>query len=92
MKRLILFFLLPLGLGMSQMRAESVWVETEQFAVRGGWCLDQQFMDEMGSPYLLAHGMGVPVADAVTTVNFPARSTAHALNTPFGAAIARHSS
>ncbi len=75
MKRLILFFLLPLGLGMSQMRAESVWVEAEQFAERGGWCLDQQFMDEMGSPYLLAHGMGVPVADAVTTVSFPAPAT-----------------
>lgn len=28
-------------------------------------------MDQMGSPYLLAHGLGVPVADAQTTVEFP---------------------
>ncbi len=31
--------------------------------------LDQQFMDLMGSPFLLAHGMGEPVADASTTLN-----------------------
>ena len=28
-------------------------------------------MDLMGSPYLLAHGMGVPVDDASTEVTFP---------------------
>jgi hypothetical protein len=28
-------------------------------------------MDAMGSPYLLAHGLGRPVNDAVTTVQFP---------------------
>ena len=49
-----------------------VLVETEAFDELGGWVLDQQFMDLMGSPYLLAHGMGVPVADAVTRVAFPA--------------------
>jgi hypothetical protein len=48
-----------------------VLVETEAFEVKGGWVLDQQFMDLMGSPYLLAHGMGTPVEDAVTTVEFP---------------------
>lgn len=30
--------------------------------------MDQQFVPGMGSPYLLAHGAGVPVADAETTV------------------------
>ncbi len=29
-------------------------------------------MDQMGSPYLLAHGLGEPVRDAETTVQFPA--------------------
>ena len=53
-------------------RAEGVFVECESFADKGGWVLDQQFMDEMGSPYLLAHGMGKQVADASTTVNIPA--------------------
>ncbi len=53
-------------------RGQSVLVEAEQFADIGGWDLDQQSMDQMGSPYLLAHGLGVPVRDAVTTVRFPA--------------------
>jgi hypothetical protein len=48
-----------------------VLLETEAFDQLGGWVLDQQFMDLMGSPYLLAHGMGVPVADARTTVTIP---------------------
>ena len=38
----------------------------------GGWKLDCQFMDVMGSPYLLAHGMGVRVTDARARVSFPA--------------------
>ncbi|MBI5693933.1 MAG: FAD-dependent oxidoreductase, partial [Verrucomicrobia bacterium] len=46
-----------------------VLVEAEGFAQRGGWVVDPQFMDLMGSPYLLAHGLGRPVADATTTVN-----------------------
>lgn len=48
-----------------------VWVEAESFDTKGGWILDQQFMDLMGSPYLMAHGMGIPVADAVTEVTVP---------------------
>jgi hypothetical protein len=50
---------------------EFVFLEAEQFADFGGWNLDQQFMDQMGSPYLLAHGLGVPVADAKTQIEFP---------------------
>ena len=33
--------------------------------------IDPQFMDLMGSPYLLAHGLGVPVNDATTKVAIP---------------------
>ena len=47
-------------------------MEAEGFAARGGWSLDTQFLREMGSPYLIAHGLGQPVADAVTTVTIPA--------------------
>jgi hypothetical protein len=53
-------------------KAPVVLVEAEQFASLGGWLVDQQFMDQMGSPYLLAHGLGEPVRDAETTVRFPA--------------------
>lgn len=52
-----------------------VLVEAESFRDKGGWAVDQQFMDQMGSPYLIAHGMGKPVADAVTTVEFPETGT-----------------
>ena len=51
--------------------AQSVLVEAESFAKLGGWAIDQQFMDKMGSPFVLAHGLGEPVADATTTVEFP---------------------
>ncbi len=49
----------------------SVLVEAEAFGNRGGWVVDPQFMDVMGSPYLLAHGLGRPVPDAITTVELP---------------------
>jgi len=55
--------------------AETILVEAEVFTNHGGWVVDQQFMDQMGSPFLLAHGFGQPVADAVTTVTFPAAGT-----------------
>lgn len=48
-----------------------VLVEAEDFADHGGWMLDSQFESQMGSPYLLAHGLGRPVADARTTVSIP---------------------
>ncbi len=53
--------------------AESVLlVEAESFKDYGGWSCDTQFVHIMGSPYLLAHGMGRPVQDATTTVELPA--------------------
>lgn len=48
------------------MRATHIVVEAESFANKGGWKVDQQFMDVMGSPYLIAHGMGEKVGDART--------------------------
>ncbi|MCE2861859.1 MAG: hypothetical protein LW690_05350, partial [Opitutaceae bacterium] len=48
----------------------AVLVEAESFLNHGGWVIDQQSMDQMGSPYLLAHGLGEPVADATTMVQF----------------------
>jgi hypothetical protein len=51
--------------------AEVVWLETERFQDPGGWTNDSQFIDQMGSPYLLAVGLGEPVKDAVTHVDLP---------------------
>lgn len=55
--------------------AEELLIEAESFSQRGGWVLDQQFMDQMGSPYLMAHGMGIPVVDATAETTFPRRAT-----------------
>ena len=52
-------------------QAQQVLVEAESFEAFGGWKLDTQFIENMGSPYLLAHGLGQPVKDAKTTVTFP---------------------
>ena len=54
-----------------------ILVEAESFVVRGGWVVDPQFMDTMGSPYLLAHGLGRPVEDAATEAAIPASCTYH---------------
>ncbi len=54
-----------------------VLVEAEAFADTGGWVVDQQFMDFMGSPFLLAHGLGEPVRAATTTVAFPTAGSWH---------------
>ncbi len=51
--------------------AQTILLEAESFEDPGGWVVDQQFMDQMGSPFLLAHGLGVPVKDTVTKVRFP---------------------
>ncbi|MBU4460100.1 MAG: FAD-dependent oxidoreductase [Verrucomicrobia bacterium] len=45
-----------------------ILVEAESFADKGGWSVDPQFVEQMGSPYLLAHGLGKPVANASTRV------------------------
>lgn len=69
MKKVIYIFLYVLL--ASQVTAQNhVFVETESFENTGGWVIDQQSFDVIGSSYLLAHGMGRPVKDATTTVNF----------------------
>lgn len=52
--------------------ASTVWLEAEQFRNLGGWVNDAQFVDQMGSPYLLAIGLEGPVGDAVTPATIPA--------------------
>ncbi|HCO92584.1 MAG TPA: hypothetical protein DIU00_01315, partial [Phycisphaerales bacterium] len=70
---LVFVFLLPVL--VSSAGAQTVLVEAESFANRGGWVVDQQFMDQMGSPFLLAHGLGNPVGDAATAISFPTTGT-----------------
>ena len=44
----------------------SILLLASLFDQRGGWVADRQFFDLIGSTCLLAHGLGVPVADAET--------------------------
>lgn len=53
----------------------ALWVECESFSDKGGWVIDQQSMEVIGSPYLMAHGMGNPVEDASTSIQFPKKGT-----------------
>lgn len=58
---IIILFFLPVTSAHGQ-----IWVEAEQFQEKGGWIVDPQFIDQMGSAYLLAHGLGEPVQPART--------------------------
>lgn len=55
----------------SSLSSDGVLLEACTFKKRGGWKLDTQFYQQMGGCYLLAHGMGQPVADATTDVTIP---------------------
>ncbi len=63
------------GLLAGRAAAGVVWLEAEGFAEPGGWVNDTQFVDLMGSPYLLAAGVGKPVGDAVTKAHIPESGT-----------------
>lgn len=73
--RILIVTAFALAIGTTAAVGHNVLVEAEGFAQRGGWVVDPQFMDIMGSPYLLAHGLGRAVADATTDVQFPATGT-----------------
>lgn len=48
---------------------KSLFISAGEFDYYGGWALDTQFIQNMGSSYLLAHGLGNPVENAVKKIN-----------------------
>ena len=52
--------------------SDSILIEAESFSQHGGWKLDTQFIEIMGSPYMMAHGLGEPVADASSSFDVKA--------------------
>ncbi|TVS14715.1 MAG: FAD-dependent oxidoreductase [Planctomycetaceae bacterium] len=52
--------------------SSGVLVEACCFDDLGGWEVDTQFYQQMGGNFLLAHGMGEPVANAKTKFRLPA--------------------
>ncbi len=64
---IVILFILFAGILTAQ--NSTIFIEAESFTEKGGWVVDPQFVEQMGSPYLLAHGMGIPVKDAKTEIN-----------------------
>lgn len=73
-KTTLIFFLLTIS---QMVNAAAILIEAESFKNKGGWVTDQQFVFQMGSPYLLAHGMGKPVADATTEIELSKTGSYH---------------
>jgi len=61
-----IFVLLLYLLTIPLLKAEDLFIEAESFNNKGGWVIDNQSMEYMGSSYLLAHGIGIPVVNAST--------------------------
>jgi len=61
---LVIFFLIILT--SCGKYSDKILIEAESFSDTGGWIVDPQFVEQMGSPYLLAHGLGTPVENAIT--------------------------
>ncbi len=77
MRSLLLLFVVLISTPVCNIRAAEILVEAEGFATPGGWQLDTQFITSMGSPYLIAHGLGKPVADAITHIDAPQAGEYH---------------
>ncbi len=71
MKSILTALTLSLAATLPAAAADRLLLEAEGFQNPGGWSLDTQFIEIMGSPYLLAHGLGEPVKDATTTATLP---------------------
>ncbi|GLR16748.1 FAD-dependent oxidoreductase [Portibacter lacus] len=68
MKRtLIVFLSLVISIATS-FAQDRFLIEAESFSDKGGWVVDPQFVEQVGSSYLMAHGMGIPVRNASTEI------------------------
>lgn len=76
MKRLLILLVTFLSFHITGF-SQSFLIEVESFDEKGGWLVDPQFVEQMGSPYLLAHGLGTPVENARMNAKFPTQGTYH---------------
>jgi hypothetical protein len=72
---IVTIFLSIFNLGFGQ--HNNLLIEAESFKDKGGWLVDPQFVEQMGSPYLLAHGLGKPVLDAKTEISIKKSGNYH---------------
>ena len=72
MKKRSYAWIAALGVAVSVQALDAARIDVyPQSFDAGGWKIDVQFMDVMGSPYLLAHGAGIRVLDAVARATVP---------------------
>src|SRR5690606_10169661 len=75
LRKYVVSLALLLGFFNAGLAQHQVLVEAESFDEIGGWVIDQQSFPVIHSSYLMAHGMGRPVSDAVATVHFAKKGT-----------------
>lgn len=75
--KLLLPLLLFLTVSFSVSGQQDFLLEAESFPTPGGWLVDPQFVEQMGSPYLIAHGSGKPVKEAVAEIKLPKKGNYH---------------
>lgn len=73
----LVFFIIFFFLTASLFGQKDFLVEAEGFLDKGGWVTDPQFIQQMGSTFLMAHGMGVPVANAKTKLKVENKGEFH---------------
>ncbi len=78
-KKIAIVLLAALSLTSCNKTGTTIFIEAETFSQKGGWVIDQQSFDVIGSSYLLAHGLGIQVEDAVTTVVVPKGGDYHVM-------------
>lgn len=74
MKNRLILLLVLISL---QSYGQSFFIEAESFSDKGGWLVDPQFVEQMGSPYLLAHGMGEAVENAEAKIKIKKKGNYH---------------
>ncbi len=77
MRNLTPLFIGLLSIVLSCTNNQGILIEAESFQYKGGWVVDPQFVEQMGSPYLMAHGMGTPVPPASTLIEIPVEDEYH---------------
>ncbi|MEX2565978.1 MAG: pyridine nucleotide-disulfide oxidoreductase, partial [Cyclobacteriaceae bacterium] len=75
-KIILLLWCFSISIGLFAQN-HSFLIEAESFDSPGGWVVDPQFVEQMGSPYLMAHGMGEPVNNAFTKVKIAQKGKYH---------------
>ncbi|MFT4568517.1 MAG: hypothetical protein ACI9FN_003486, partial [Saprospiraceae bacterium] len=73
----ILIVLISFGIFQHCFGQNDFLLEAESFVNKGGWVNDPQFIQQMGSPYMMAHGMGNPVDNASTNIRIEEEGVYH---------------